>query len=205
MEIARRWGGQTASERQEERRDRLVAAAVTLFGEQGLRGTGVRAVCQAAGLTERYFYESFANREALLAAAFEAVVDGMAVAIRGAAVSGRPPEAQVRAMLLTYFTALRAQPQTTRFFLVEIAGASPEIDRAFEASLLRLSDPLIEALDPEARGPLARKPLLRRGLAGGLLHVALAWSQGGFAEPIETVLDAALRLCVVAQPEVVAQ
>ena len=33
------------------------------------------AICQEAGLTERYFYESFANRDAALVAALERVSD----------------------------------------------------------------------------------------------------------------------------------
>jgi AcrR family transcriptional regulator len=43
------------------------------MANSGYRNTTVKAVCEAAGLTERYFYESFANSEALLVAAFDTV------------------------------------------------------------------------------------------------------------------------------------
>lgn len=65
---ARRYRGADADERRAQRRDQLIAAAVQVYGERGYQNATVKAVCEAAGLTERYFYESFANSEALLLA-----------------------------------------------------------------------------------------------------------------------------------------
>ncbi|EUA51642.1 bacterial regulatory s, tetR family protein [Mycobacterium xenopi 3993] len=55
------------------RRDRLIAAGVQLLGgEQGPAVT-VRAVCRKAGLTERYFYESFSDRDEFVRAVYDDV------------------------------------------------------------------------------------------------------------------------------------
>src|ERR1700754_2671567 len=70
---ARNYAGLSAQERRLARRERLIEGAIRAYGELGYRNTTVKAVCEAAGLTERYFYESFANSEALLVAAFETV------------------------------------------------------------------------------------------------------------------------------------
>ena len=70
---ARNYAGLSADERRLARRERLIEGAIRAYGELGYRNTTVKAVCEAAGLTERYFYESFANSEALLVAAFETV------------------------------------------------------------------------------------------------------------------------------------
>src|SRR5579871_6430771 len=72
-ERQRVYGGQSAEARAEQRRARLIEAAVKVYGAQGYRTATVKAVCEAAGLTERYFYESFENSEALLIAAFDTV------------------------------------------------------------------------------------------------------------------------------------
>src|SRR6201988_5481549 len=69
----RQYGGHSAEERQLARRERLIEAAIRVYGEVGYRNATVKAVCEAAELTERYFYESFANSEALLIAAFDVV------------------------------------------------------------------------------------------------------------------------------------
>lgn len=58
-----RWSGVPLQDRQALRRDELVSAGVALLGSEGGPALTVRAVCRAAGLTERYFYESFADRD----------------------------------------------------------------------------------------------------------------------------------------------
>ena len=55
----------------------MVEAAITVLATQGERAT-MTAICHEAGLTERYFYESFANRDAALVAALEAVTEEIA-------------------------------------------------------------------------------------------------------------------------------
>ena len=69
---ARSYGGRSAQERAEDRHARLVEAAISVLASQGERAT-MTAICHEAGLTERYFYESFPNREAALVAALERV------------------------------------------------------------------------------------------------------------------------------------
>jgi AcrR family transcriptional regulator len=59
--------------RRAQRREALIRAAIEVYGARGFRNATVKAVCEAAGLTERYFYESFANGEALLVAALGAL------------------------------------------------------------------------------------------------------------------------------------
>ena len=68
---SRTYGGQSHEARVAERRQRLMEAAARLYGREGAAGASVTAICAESGLTPRYFYESFANREALLLAVFE--------------------------------------------------------------------------------------------------------------------------------------
>src|ERR1700754_2161618 len=69
----RRYGGASFEDRQAERRERLIAAAIEVFGRWGREGATVAAICAEAGLTARYFYESFPNRDALFIAAYQTV------------------------------------------------------------------------------------------------------------------------------------
>ncbi len=201
MTTKRRYGGQTDGERQQDRRDRLIAAAIMLYGRQGYRSTGVRAVCQEAGLTERYFYESFVNSEALLAAAYEQVVSTLIEQIRNAgSLSGLPVADRARLRLSAYYAAIRAHPDAARVFLVEVTGVNPTIDLAFEQALYRLSELILDTYDPERVGPAALEPLLRRGIAGGLLHIALAWIKGCYDRSLDDVVASAMPLCSVAEP-----
>jgi AcrR family transcriptional regulator len=62
------YGGVSARARVAARRDHLLAAGLELFGTQGYLHTTIDQVCAQAGLTKRYFYESFRSCEDLLGA-----------------------------------------------------------------------------------------------------------------------------------------
>jgi AcrR family transcriptional regulator len=202
MMVTKRWGGQTADERRSERRSRLIEAGIRLYGSQGFHNTGVRAICEQASLTERYFYENFANSEDLLSAVFSKVVANMLAQIQGADDPSLSLIERTRLMLETYYAALRSRPRSARVFLVEIVGISTTIDALFDQSLISISEPIFTIFDPDQTGPLALQPLLRRGVSGGLLHIALAWGSTGYADPLDDVVAAAMRLVQLANPAI---
>jgi len=68
---SRRWSGVPLEDRQALRREELVAAGVQLLGEASGPAVTVRAVCRQAELTERYFYESFADRDEFVRAVYD--------------------------------------------------------------------------------------------------------------------------------------
>jgi len=68
-----RWSGVPLEDRQALRRDELIAAGVDLLGGEAGPALTVRAVCKAAGLTERYFYESFSDRDGFVRAVYDDV------------------------------------------------------------------------------------------------------------------------------------
>ena len=59
------------AKRKAESRERILSAAAQLIREEGMAGTGVAEVMQAAGLTHGAFYSHFRDKDALLAAALE--------------------------------------------------------------------------------------------------------------------------------------
>jgi AcrR family transcriptional regulator len=68
-----RWSGVPLEDRQALRRGELIDAGVALLGGQSGPALTVRAVCRAAGLTERYFYESFPDRDEFVRAVYDDV------------------------------------------------------------------------------------------------------------------------------------
>ena len=134
----RAYRGVPPDERRAKRREKLIAAAIAVYGERGYRNATVKSVCEAAGLTERYFYESFENSEALLVTSFNAVTYAVFDEIMGAArTAGRGRGARARAMLGAYFGALQRDPVSARVFLVEIRGFADPPDRLQAAMVPR--------------------------------------------------------------------
>ncbi len=58
-----------------------------MFGTQGIAATTIADVCAEAGLTKRYFYESFATIHDLAQAVFSDVTAGLAEQVQPAVVA----------------------------------------------------------------------------------------------------------------------
>ena len=194
----RRWGDKTIEERRSIRRSSLMKAAIATYGASGFRNTSVKSVCAAAGLTERYFYESFTGSEDLLQACFREVTRDLLAKVREAALRPGPPDERVRAGLRVYYGELRKTPTSARVFLIEIASVSQAIDALVAESLDAFGSLLLDALEG-TKGRPAPSPLLLRGVVGGGLHIAQAWINSGYAAPIAEVIEAAMRIYCLAK------
>lgn len=190
----RRYRGSAVEERRALRRQQLIDAAIRVYGENGYRHSGVKQVCDAAGLTQRYFYESFAHSDELLIACYEQAAcwmreDNMAAA----EAAGADPVARSRAMLLAYFQRLKENPTIARLLLIEIRGISPAVDEAIEKALKASSEDIARML---ARPGQRFDELLQAGILGGVIHIALHWMANDYRTPVEVVTDTALKLGV---------
>jgi AcrR family transcriptional regulator len=192
---SRPYRGISPDERRAQRRNRLIEAAVAVYGERGYRQATVKAVCEAAGLTERYFYESFENSDQLLIASFNEVTFSVFDQIRCAAqAAGRGRAARARAMLAAYFAALQREPRSARVFLVEMRGVSREVDKAFDAALREIGREVARIVaPPEMQGD----ELLQAGVVGGVIHIAIRWIEQAYSPSLEQVTETALRLGMV--------
>jgi len=186
----RTYAGVSDSDRLAERRRRLIAAAIQVYGEVGFKNASVKSVCLAAGLTERYFYESFANSEAMLLATYDAVNADYIAMIRAAGAEVADPMRRPEAMFSAFFLGLKQEPRAAHLFLVEVRGVSPAVDAAITRWLDRFGDLIAEALNAADADRL-----LIRGTVGGLLHLAIAWLEAGAAAPVERVIAQAFALC----------
>src|SRR5262245_13115694 len=95
----RDYDGKTAAERVTERRERLIAAGFELFGELGYAGTSIRAVLRRSGLQDRYFAESFADLDSLLAAVYDRILEEETERCRGVIAAAATPSDAARAMI----------------------------------------------------------------------------------------------------------
>jgi len=86
--VQRRWRGREPADRVAARRAQLVEAGLELMGTVGAHAVSMRGVCRQAGLTERYFYESFGHVDELLIEVLDLVVlqarDTLLAAVRAA-------------------------------------------------------------------------------------------------------------------------
>jgi len=194
----RQYGGHSAEERQLARQERLIEAAIRVYGEVGYRNATVKAVCEAAELTERYFYESFANSEALLIAAFDTVSHRVIACLdRIRKEQTGTAEERGYAVLRAYYQMLKDDPDSARLFVIEIARVGPAVVAVWGALLLQFGEVLARMVAPDS--DIKPKPgeLVRAGVVGGVVQIAKEWIRSGYDRSVDAVAADALKICRV--------
>jgi AcrR family transcriptional regulator len=191
----RRYGGQTAAERRAARREKLLDAAVELFGTIGFAATTIEQLCQLARLHPRYFYEQFENREALLLAVYDRHVEGtMRAVVAALERAPRDPQDRPAAGLRAFVDAALADERLARINYFEMIGVTRALDERRRAVLRAFAEMVasqIEALDPDRRPRLTHPELSAIAVVGavdGLITNALAVEPPADREALITAL-----------------
>lgn len=196
MTKERPYRGQSMERRRRERRKLLLGAALKLVGEQGYSNVSVRSLCAEAGLTERYFYESFKNREAMLAELYveqtATLRDAMIAAISQASDSSH---SAVRSGLGCFFSLLRQQPHLARVILFEVFGVSKSIDNLYYQAMEDFADllrDLAQSLGLDAIPAQADSNIVYAGLVGASVQMARRWVLDDYREDTELMVESAM-------------
>jgi len=196
----RPYRGVSADDRRAVRRARLIEAGLELLGERGWQGTTVRAVCAEAGLTERYFYESFAGRDELLAGVFDRVASEAAEGIL-LAVEAAPHDARAKAAAAigAFVEMLTDDPRRARAMLLESFGDPALRERRAEAirGFARLVSEQAQSFYDESIA-VDDAELTALALVGGLAELLVGWLDGTIEVPRERLVDHCTELFVAA-------
>lgn len=197
----RRYRGRDAAQRQQERRIRLIQAGLDLFGTVGYVSVSVKQVCSHAGLTERYFYESFRDREDLLLGVYNDLVTTIRAETDQAVADAAPHvDAQLRAGLEAFIRTLTSDARMARMVLIEVVGASPRLEvrrrevlHEFAALIAAVVGPLP---DPESRS--SRLAMTAMSLVGGVNELLVDWTLGHQNATVEELIDLCYTLYIAA-------
>jgi len=191
----RNFRGLSLEQRQAERRERLIAAGLQVYGTQGFFSVTVRDVCAEAKLTERYFYESFKNSEQLFKAIYMQLIEQQQQVVMAAVMqaAGQPHDQMIRAGLTVFLRSLQDDPRMARILFVDavlvselhgttILEAVSRFDRMIQGFMLLML--------PNAHRQGVQLSLVSTGLNGYVTHIVIRWVMGGFKESFDDVLNA---------------
>jgi AcrR family transcriptional regulator len=173
-----RWSGVPLEDRQVLRRDELIAAGVQLLGGDGGPAVTVRAVCREAGLTERYFYESFTERDEFVRAVYDDVCARAMSALMSATT---PREAVERFVALMVDDPVRGRvlllaPAVEPVLVRSGAEWMPSFIDLLQRKLTQIGDPV-------------RQKMIATSLIGGLTALFTAYLDGRLAASREQFID----------------
>jgi AcrR family transcriptional regulator len=204
MSATRRYASKTADERRDERRERLLGAGLELFGTAGFRATTIEALCAAANVSTRSFYEEFGSREALVVALHDRVNQRALEAVIAALADVDPDDiaARVSAATSAYFEVMTSDRRWAQIALVESVGISGEAEEHRRAAIERFVALIeAEALRLSEAGLIQRRDyhLTAVALAGAVNGLINTWTANvDWNQTAPRIADEATRLIVLA-------
>lgn len=188
----RTWGGTTLSDRKAARREQLVEAGIGLLGDKDGSAVSVRAVCRRSGLTERYFYESFVDRDDFVLAVYEHVgAQAHESLVAAVADTAGESEARARAAVTAFVKLMIDDPRRGRVLLL-----APTTDSTLSArgvALLPAFAALIREQLPDRTDETDRQ-LTAIGFVGALTHLFIAYLNGTVRVTREALIDHCVRM-----------
>jgi AcrR family transcriptional regulator len=191
------WGGTTLEARRADRFDRLLDAGTELLGTGGANAVSVRAVCRESRLSERYFYESFNDREELLIAVHDAVSERARDVITDAVLNaGSDPAELARAGLSAFTVFLEEDRRRGRILLAEPFSNETLVRHGAVtipgfAALLTVQ--IVAAFGDHGVDEIDAG-LTSVALVGALAHLYLGWLNGTIDVPRDRLVDHATAL-----------
>lgn len=178
-----RWSGVPLQDRQTLRRDELLAAGRALLGDAAGPALTVRAVCRRSGLTERYFYESFSDRDDFVRAVYDEVCNRAMATLMTA---GTPREAVERFVALMVDDPVRGRvlllaPEVEPVLIHSGAEWMPSFIKLLQGKLIEIADP-------------TRQNMVATGLIGALTALFTAYLDGRLAASREQFIDYCVEL-----------
>ncbi|MGN2637374.1 TetR/AcrR family transcriptional regulator [Nocardia takedensis] len=196
----RRWRGLAPAERITARREQLINAGVELMGTVGAAEISMRGICRQAQLTERYFYESFTNLDALLTTVLETVVlaarDRLLDALTTAPIDR---DAMFRHCVSAFTDYLTEDRRRGRIMFVE-SQATPALTAHADELIELFTAPIALTIGAgDYRDPAPDQldsTLNANAIFGTLAYLYRPWLEGSIAVPRDRFDEHATRLLV---------
>ncbi|MBJ7329816.1 MAG: TetR/AcrR family transcriptional regulator [Solirubrobacteraceae bacterium] len=199
-QVVRPYRGVSADDRRAQRRIRLMEAGLAVIGEHGINGLTMTAVIREAGLTERYFYESFSDRDALLVEMFQEAVQATNLAA-GTARDAADDDlySRCRATVAGALSVMTDDPRVGRAFLEAVGNATlrPYLRGALDGFSAFMLTEFSQGQRRNAKDR-ARLEVAATALIGGITDVATAWLAGSLKVSRDELIDECAHLCVAA-------
>jgi AcrR family transcriptional regulator len=185
----RTYGGISAAEREESRRASLIEAARRIIAEHGIAAVTAEQVCQLAGLTKRYFYQSFASRDALLDSCAELLFTHLRMTME-AALEAPTRQERVDRVARAVVHALASDPAWARLY--RECPAFPNLRKRQQRAVDEFTDRMARDAIPFVgrTSPDAQRTLATRVVVAGATDLIISWLNGDVEADEQTIVAA---------------
>jgi AcrR family transcriptional regulator len=193
--------GRTLEERRSERRSALLAAALDLFGTKGYAATSIEDLCAASYVTNRYLYEEFGGREALLVALYDHLIAQVGEAVLAVSAPPGPDHVRdaTRDRIAAFVRGVTDDERVARVLFLEGGNASAALERRrrdahayFAEYVAQLAFPYAASGEIEVRN----FHLLALGFVGAVNEIVTHWilTEPGERVEVDEIIGAAMEM-----------
>ena len=106
----------------DQRRARILAAAIRLFARKGYEGASMSGIAAAAGITKPVLYDHFASKDALFETLLRSIRDDLLAKGRAIAQSSVSDRLTFRSAVDAFFAFVEGQPDAAKILLIVPQG-----------------------------------------------------------------------------------
>jgi AcrR family transcriptional regulator len=188
MAQVRPYRGIEAADRVAERRRRFLEAGLDILGsDSDPSELTVRGICRQAGVALRYFYESFPDKDDLVAAVFDWVIADIAATTQ-AAITAAPLKEQTREGMANIVRSIAADPRVGRLLFSSQLSNSVVLRKRTESFALMAMLTFQHASTLGAQNN-DRIKAASHFVVGGVTQMIAAWLAGDVMLDIDQLAD----------------
>ena len=184
------YAGKSATERDAERRKRLLTAMFDIVGSHGYSELTVERLCSQANVSTRDFYKQYDGKESAFVDLYDCLLGQSNRRIRASLTesAGRSLRDRIPSALVAYLAPMFKDLRAARIAFVEVVGLSARV----EDTRLQNRERLIQLIEGEGRAAAVRGEVADRdfrflaiGLVGAAADIAHDWMIRDVRPPIE--------------------
>ncbi len=125
----------------EETRAKLMEAAINLFGANGFKGTSIRDIARATGMTIPNIYHHFGSKSGLLVAIVENASKVLCEELRRVVDTETDPVERFKVLVKTHLAGMIKRHSEAKLFFFQDDELSPdtnEINRRFQINMVNI-------------------------------------------------------------------
>ena len=185
----RPYRGIEAADRLADRRSRLLEAGLDILGsDSDLSELTVRGICRQAGVTARYFYESFTDKDDLVASVYDWVIADIAASTQAAIATARPEE-QGRAAMTNIVRTIVDDPRVGRLLFGSDLAYPVLARKRLEAGELMAMLTRQQAVSTYQVAESANVKAAAYFVVGGVVQTVSAWLAGAVNLDADQLVD----------------
>lgn len=163
----------------EDKRRRIIDAAVEVFAEKGFFGAKVSEVAEAAGVADGTIYLYFKSKDEILISLFEEKMDEIMSRLAELLATMEDPEAKMRRYIAAHLELVAAQPHLMQVLTVELRQSARFIKEYRPQGFKKYLSIIGAILEEGQASGVFRKDLdpavFRRALFGAIDELSLEW------------------------------